>query len=129
MSTWYKCLTIKQASINIGESKQARNQICQFIDDFRYEENKRKYRLIDKEIVDTGDVNMNAFLVAIVDYLCYESSMKVPKWVYGDKYFLKEPYYYPDINGLRFVQLLASPPSFPFLMRNIYTDGSILQRV
>jgi hypothetical protein len=126
MSIGYQCLTIKQASINIRESKPSRNEICQFIDDFRYEDNEKKHSLIDQEIIDTGDININAFLAAIVDYLCCESSIKVPMWIYYDKYFLKEPYFYPSIKGLRFIQLLSSPPSF--LMRNIYTDGSIMKR-
>ncbi|HUW63342.1 MAG TPA: hypothetical protein VMW83_01380 [Spirochaetia bacterium] len=123
----YKCLTIKQASINIEKGKYCRNEICQFMDDFRYEDNSKKYNLIDEEIVDIGDIKMSALLSAIVDYLCYESSVKVPKWVYYEKYFLKEPYFYPNMKGLRFIQLLGSPP--PFLMRNIFTDGSIMKRV
>lgn len=74
------------------------------------------------------DLNTRAFVAASVHKLCNDYDLPIPAWVSKTEYFLKEPYFVGNPQGLlRIVYLVESPPEFK--IRKIFTSDNTLARV
>ncbi|MCL6635299.1 MAG: hypothetical protein K6T29_05960 [Peptococcaceae bacterium] len=123
----YKVKTILDVSVRIDQGAPMRNEIGQFVDDFRTAGDIEKKRLISQKPRVLKDEKINAFMAAVVEQLCLESGIKPPDWVYEKIYFLDRPWFTLPYKELRAIQLAESPAAFR--VRNIFTDSTVLSRV
>lgn len=101
-----------------------------FLDNFYNCNTKEKKELIREEPESFNDISKQkyAFIASAVEKLCNDSGIKPPKWVFKEKYFLKEPMFALNAQGdLRTILLVESPNEF--LVRNIFVSDNCLQRV
>ena len=105
--------------VKIGEST-LRNEIFQFVDDFRLEKNVTP---IEAEI---GLVDYVDFLFAATAHqLCIEMGLRTPSWLHKPL-SLSEPYFFSQLEGLKLLALRDSPG--PFRARNIFVQKNFLDR-
>ena len=104
------------------EYKSFWNKIIYFVDDFRREPVEDKLREVNIE-----NQMAAAFYAAVVEVLAKEKKMPVPKWVYHEKYYLKEPAFPGPLKGeYRILMMLETPLAFK--TRNIFVGANILSR-
>ena len=99
-----------------------------FLDEFYRRDKKEKAAMVAKPPNKKLPAKQMAFLAATVEKLCNDSGISPPKWVFEKQYFLEEPYFALDAQGmLRVILLLESPNEF--LVRNIFISNNALSRV
>lgn len=126
MAKAYRPSTIREISALIRSREDFRYHFYNWLDDFyRYPEERE--RMVQEEIESTYDERITAFLAAAVHQLCLWHGLKVPAWVMKPKYFLKDPWFYPNHISIRPIQFVESPGAFR--IRNIFTFRNVLDRV
>jgi hypothetical protein len=103
-----------------------------FLDVFYlYTEDKRKmFKLIKDEPNNYQNVPdyQYAMCAAVANKLANDYSLKVPNWVWKDRYYMKEMYFANIRKGrLRIYNMLYSPAEFKH--RGLFVDENILMRV
>jgi hypothetical protein len=101
-----------------------------FLDDFYRNSKTIRIDMVkdEPEYFKTISKQTYAFLAGAVEKLCNDSGLEPPDWVFKEKYFLKDPMFALDAEGmLRLVLLVESPNEF--VVRNIFVTENCLQRV
>jgi len=101
-----------------------------FTDYFYKSNKKKKYLAIKEEPNIYGNVPLYryAIIASAVHKWCLDYKLRVPKWVFNDIYFLKEPYFAMDAKGDLRIYLLAESP-IEFKIRNVFLTENCLTRV
>ena len=116
----WTCENIDDFEINLGN----------FLDEFYRSSKTVKIDMVkdEPEYFETISQQTYAFLAGAVEKLCNDSELEPPDWVFKKKYFLKDPMFALDAEGmLRLVLLVESPNEF--VVRNIFVTENCLQRV
>lgn len=117
------CLAIKK-------EEDFYNIIGNFLDDFYRASESDKKAMIDIEPIACQLADyQNAFVAAMVHKLANDYKLKVPSWVFKNKYYLKgNPWFDCNAKGnLRKLFMYKSPIEFKH--RNIFVDENVLMRV
>ena len=69
---------------------------------------------------------IDAYLSAVAEALAYTDRLGAPQWVYDRRYFLEDPWFASDIQGLRMLLLMESPVFFR--RRNLFVSRNALSR-
>lgn len=128
-------LTIKAMSEIVKTPDDFRLWRGQFLDDFKDAIKYEKVMDYAQAMVSDEPVSNPALqdhhyahLAGMVEYLCNRTLIKKPKWIFKDKYFLKEPYFSEDAKGkLRLVFLQESPQELK--ARNYFASANTFYRV
>lgn len=126
MTKPYRPPTIREVSERIKSWEDFRYHFYNWLDDFYHYPEERE-RMIRDEIVPTYAEHVTAFLAAAVHHLCLKYGLKPPAWVMNPRYFLKDPWFYPNYISVRPIQFVESPGAFR--IRNIFTFRNVLDRV
>ena len=99
-----------------------------FLDLFYSNEHLRE-ELIRDEPVERRDLPgwMLAFLAAMVHKLCNDYDLKIPPWVWKDRYYLAEPRFSHDARGKMKAWLFVNAAS-EFKHRNLFVIADTLDR-
>ncbi len=101
-----------------------------FLDYFYRAGLKQRFLMVKEEPVKYENISIGkyAYIAGSVENLCRKYEVEFPKWVYKDKYFLKEPYFSLNAKGmLRVVLVIESP--IEYRMRNVFVNDNTLTRV
>jgi len=100
-----------------------------FLDEFYRSGQKRREEMARPEPQEEALTKEHAaFLSAAIHKLCDDYGVTAPEWVFKDKYFLKDPFFSPNVKGdMRLFFMYVSPPEFK--IRNIFVDNNVLKRV
>ena len=101
-----------------------------FLDDFYRADLEQRFLMVREEPVkyDNIAIEKYAYTAGSVDNLCRSYGVEFPKWIYKNKYFLKEPYFSLDAKGMFRVVLLVESP-IEYRMRNVFVTENTLMRV
>ncbi len=93
-----------------------------FVDEFR---KSKDLTQIQEEPLKGIPQNLRSLLASIVEALCHETSVEIPKWCFkiGP---LSRPWFVSGIENLKATALVESPAWFK--KRNIFVLGNFLQR-
>lgn len=69
---------------------------------------------------------IDAYLSAVAEALAYTDRLDAPQWAYDRRYFLEDPWFASDIQGLRMLLLMESPVFFR--RRNLFVSRNALSR-
>lgn len=69
---------------------------------------------------------IDAYLSAVAEALAYKDRLAAPQWAYDRRYFLDDPWFASDIQGLRMLLLMESPVFFR--RRNLFVSRNALSR-
>lgn len=99
-----------------------------FLDTFYANEHLRE-DLVRDEPVERGDLPdwMPAFLAAMVHKLCNDYDVKLPSWVWKDRYYLAEPRFSDDAKGKMKAWLFVNA-ACEFKHRNLFVSADTLDR-
>jgi hypothetical protein len=101
-----------------------------FLDEFRRSEDKLSL-LID-EPLESQILTQNEYsiLASIVEKLVHDFQLvKVPKWVFKEKYFLKAPFFQFDTKNKEYQDFLIKNAIPEFSKRNLYFDENSIKRI
>jgi hypothetical protein len=105
--------------------------IGDFLDDFRRESNiDKKMSLVKDNIsnIDWLTKEEKALLASIVEYICNEAGFLCPRWTYDEEYFLDNPQFSMNAQGIYKIYLLQDSPK-EFRIRNWFVERNCLERV
>jgi len=104
-----------------------KHSICQFLDDFRWIENK--FTLIKDEPASDGETRTLCLAAAIAHKLANDNGLDPPEWVYKPEYISPQPVYTFSTQNKEYQKLLreTSPPEFA--QRNMYYGANVISRV
>ncbi len=99
-----------------------------FLDSFYANEHLRE-NLIRDEPIERFDLPdwMLAFLAAMVHKLCNDYDVKIPSWVWKDRYYLTEPRFSHDAQGKMKAWLFVNAAG-EFKHRNLFVSADTLDR-
>ena len=104
-----------------------KHSICQFLDDFRWVENK--LALIEDEPAADGETRILCLAAAIVHKLANDSGLDAPEWVYKPEYIFPQPVYTFNTKNEEYQKVLRETTPVEFAQRNIYYGANVLSRV
>ncbi len=96
--------------------------LMDFVDDFRYFKDPSAI----VEAINFDNEKMDALLAATVHYLCNESDLKIPDWVWAAPP-CRHPWFVSGLENLKAIALVESP--LPFRLRKIFVLENFLVRV
>lgn len=94
----------------------------EFVDDFR---RTRDQSLIEKPF-SLSDENIDSLLASTIEYLCHETGVETPEWVW-EVPPCKEPWFVSGYDNLKAISIVESPAFFR--RRKIFVLGNFLSRV
>lgn len=102
-----------------------------FLDDFRQRcsSPKEKLALICETPVwldAKTHADCNAYLAAVVETVCRESSLTPPEWTESPQCYLHRPWFAGGLETLKAILLVESP--VPFRRRNLFVSANALAR-
>jgi len=124
-----KKLSIKDVSVKInGEDENL--LYGQFLDDFYSEKNiNNKYNLIkDEPVFDKNNRVFMTVLAGTAHKLAKDYGVKIPEWVFDDKYVLDEVHYAFDTKNIEFQEYLRNTTPTEYKSRNLMSGDTILKR-
>lgn len=121
----YQPPTLREACQAVASWEDFRVQFYDWLDDF-YHYPGQRLLLIAAEIPPLSDQRLEAFAAAAVHQLCLDYGLPVPDWVYKDRFYLEDPWFYPPELNLRAIEIAESPAAFR--ARNIFTFANVLER-
>lgn len=71
--------------------------------------------------------NTKAAFAGYCHSLCHEFGFKVPKWLFKKDYYLEDPYFANNAQGILRVALLVESPN-EFASRNVYFSENCMSR-
>ena len=104
-----------------------KHSICQFLDDFKWIENK--LALIEDEPAADGDAKTRCLAAAIVHKLANDNGLDPPKWVYKPEYIFPQPVYTFNTQNEEYKKVLRETTPVEFAQRNIYYGSNVISRV
>ena len=110
--------------MNREEYRVLWNDIVRFVDDFRRNPSFDKVR---EGRSYTNDI-ANAFYAGVVEELAKEQNMRIPQWVFHEKYYLPEPVFLGEFKGGEYRILILLETPLAFKIRNIFVGDNILDR-
>ena len=103
--------------------------LAEFVDSFLSAESAAQYRSIEQEPEITNDTRLDALVGAIAEYLAKQHRLgRVPKWVYGTRRRLDEPWFTTSSDEPAMQEYLAFASPAEFRSRNIFTEERPLRR-
>lgn len=69
-----------------------------------------------------------AYVAAMAEKLCHDYELEYPDWIFKDEYFLKEPWFPPNVKGKARIYLMLYSP-VEFLRRNFFVSENAITRV
>lgn len=96
--------------------------LMDFVDDFR---RHKSSAAIDQPFI-LDDEQMDAVLAGVIEYLCDESKITVPKWL-NDVPSCRNPYFVSGIDNLKATAIVESP--LRFRVRKVFVMENFLHRV
>lgn len=124
--TEYRPVSIREVSKRITSWEDFRVFFYEWLDDFYLYPECRVW-MATEEIVPTYDNRLDAFMAAAVHHLYMKNDLEIPRWVFRDRYYLKDPWFRPAYISVRPIQIVESPG--PFRARNIFVFEDVLERV
>lgn len=121
----YQPPTLQKACQGVLSWEDFRVQFYDWLDDFYHYPELRQW-LIAEEIPILPEPRFEAFAAAAVHQLCLDYGLPVPDWVYKDRFYLEDPWFYPPELNLRAIEIAESPAAFR--ARNIFTFANVLER-
>jgi hypothetical protein len=128
--------TLRDLSRRISRSQSSdpfpHHLLADFIDDFRLRAKSLEEKIAmvqdEPEALDSKrQVDIRAYLAAVVETLCREVGIFPPDWTQKPVYFLKEPWFAGNLENLKAILLVESP--VPFRRRNLFVSANALSRV
>ena len=104
-----------------------KHSICQFLDDFKWIENKQA--LITDEPATGGEVKTRCLAAAIVHKLANDHGISPPEWVYKPEYIFPYPIYTFNTQNEEYQKVLRETTPIEFAQRNIYFGANVISRV
>lgn len=95
----------------------------ELVDEFRRTSN---INLVEMEPGEDLNSKLKALLASIVNMLCFELKLAIPKWA-EKRYFLDTPWFVSECESLKASAILESP--LPFRANNIFVFKNFLTRV
>jgi len=103
--------------------------LVEFVDSFLSADSAGQYQSIEQEPEITDDARLDALVGAIAEYLAKQHRLgRVPKWVYGAKRRLSEPWFTTSSTEPAMKEYLAFASPAEFRSRNIFTEERPLRR-
>ncbi len=121
----YQPPTLREACQGVAAWEDFRVQFYDWLDDF-YHYPELRPRLLAEEPPPLAEPRYEAFVAAAVHQLCLDYGLPVPDWVYKDRFYLEDPWFYPPELNLRAIEIAESPAAFR--ARNIFTFANVLER-
>lgn len=116
-------LTVKDVSMLLLRNEEDwKILIFNFVDGFRSSRNRD---LILDEPLEGIPANLRSLLASIVEALCFETKVEIPKWCFKIG-ALSRPWFVAEVENLKAMALVES--SVWFKKRNIFVLGNFLQR-
>lgn len=106
-----------------SKSHEWKIPLFNFVDQFRKTKNKK---LITAPPSEDLPPQMLALLACVIESLCLEAEIHVPWWCGGIP-ALESPYFVAEIENLKALSIMESPPYFR--KRNIFVLNNFLERV
>ena len=106
--------------------------VCEFLDEFYAADPLVKPLMLADEPEplqlkdDREAIVKNAYFSAVAEMLAYRHGITAPSWIFQKKFFLENPWFATDIQGL-WPLLLAESPVF-FRRRNLFVSANALSR-
>lgn len=69
---------------------------------------------------------IDAYLSAVAEALSYYDKFPAPRWVFADRFFLRDPWFASSIEGMKPLLLMESPVFFR--RRNLFVSRNALSR-
>jgi len=104
-----------------------KHSICQFLDDFRWVDNKLS--LIEEEPAADVDIRTLCLAAAIAHKLANDNGLVPPRWVYKQEYIFPHPVYTFNTQNEEYQKVLRETTPEEFAQRNIYYGSNVLSRV
>ena len=104
-----------------------KHSICQFLDDFRWVDNK--LTLIKDEPAADGELKTRCLAAAIVHKLANDNGLSPPEWVYKPEYIFPQPVYTFNTQNEDYQMVLRETTPAEFAQRNIYYGSNVISRV
>jgi hypothetical protein len=100
-----------------------------FLDEFYRSDKTAKMAMIkdEPEVFSNVSISKYAFLAGAAEKLCTDSGLEPPKWVFKEKYYLKDPVFAVNAKGNLRIILLAESPN-EFVARNVFVSENCLHR-
>ncbi len=114
-------------SLAVGHDGEAWRWLLQFTDDFRGSSPRGRYWLVSNAPPSTGEIRYDAAIAALVEHLCVESGIPIPRWTW-DPLRIVEPWWFvADLPALEATTLRDSPISFK--RHGVFVSASAFDRV
>lgn len=122
--------TLSAVSERIRQGVPPSTAVPEFLDEFyRAHDALKQSESLQDEPVLTGDMQVDALLAAICEYLAKQYALpNVPHWVSGPARFLKEPWFTNAVGGDAMREYLAFAGPAEFRHHNIFTEAQPLRR-
>jgi len=121
--------TLAEAIERVRDGELQDVALAEFIDSFLSAETATQYRSIEQEPEITNDARLDALVGAIAEYLAKQHRLgRVPKWVYGKRRRLDEPWFTTSSTEPAMQEYLAFASPAEFRSRNIFTEERPLRR-
>lgn len=117
-------MNIRQTSEAIRTGGKPKILISEFIDNFNKSGIDERIRLIADPPVDLPKKHLQAYLAAVVDFLCHRDKIEIPKWT--KEIYLTEPFFY---GGEKLKAILISESPVAFRRRNLFVSSNAVMRV
>jgi hypothetical protein len=124
--------TLAETAVRIRAGETSSMAIGEFLDAYYAADlAKRQAMYSDRpSSVDLPDPRktqvIDAYLSAVAEALAYKDRLAAPQWAYDRRYFLDDPWFASDIQGLRMLLLMESPVFFR--RRNLFVSRNVLSR-
>jgi len=104
-----------------------KHSICQFLDDFRWVDNKLS--LIKDEPAADGERKTLCLAASIVHKLANDNGIEPPEWVYKPEYIFPHPVYTFNTQNKEYQKVLRETTPEEFAQRNIYYGANVIARI
>lgn len=127
------CINKKYSIKDISVMRKDRDEtllFCQFLDDFYSEKSADgKYQLIKEEpVYDESSCVFMCMLACAVHKLANDYNLETPKWVFNEKYVLKDIHYAFDTKDREYQEFLQKNTPDEYKCRNLYYGEDVLKR-
>jgi hypothetical protein len=115
---------IRQALVERSDEEEAKRLGFRFIETYDHAPTDLRRQLVDPAPESTGDARFDAFVAAIVEYVCARDFELAPGWVEDSSRFLERWWFVSGIKSLHANALVHSPISFA--RRGVFvSEGSL----
>ena len=128
-----KCKTVREISrdwrsaVKAGQNPPTLD-LGNLLDDFRLRCHtpEEKMALVTDPPESTGEPHTDAYLAAMVETLCRETSMTAPSWTESPSTYLSRPWFASGLQSLKAILLAEAPVAFR--RRNLFVSANALER-